>query len=493
MEPDSQGTLREGGLGRGDKWGLGLLSVAYVAAWTWASTLHCLWVDEDFTYQAVIRGWSGMAAFLAADVHPPLYFIILKLLRGATLWMGDEASLRLPSTLAGAAGLWAYFILFKRLCPRGQAPWLAVLMLALSPATTWYAGEARPYQFLLLNFALAWLALLWFWERPQAWGRAVLLGVAWAGIPYLHNVGLVGDASFLAYALWRGRREGAGRGLWGPLALAAGVAGLLYLPHVPTLLHQMASHSAYWIRRQHNPWKVWRDYLSFYFGLQQLGWSQVPWMLFTAYALLAPWPGWGEDRAHPVILSSVLGWFGLAYGLSLLVTPFMIHRTTLCAAPFIYLAVSRRLERLQRLAPTAALLGLALLAWPSQQTYQYQVPEREDARAAADFIARSPHAKDPVVLWEMVGPLYFQHRGLRLAVASRFPRGNEYSWTDYSSVPPGADFWLVDRLDHLPPCPAPRLCPWAHGDRYRVLAHTEIGRAPEHWFDLEIWRLRPLP
>jgi len=180
MELNEDSRLRsQGALSRRDTIGLLVLSLLYLGVWTWASTLTCLWTDEDFTYHAVIKDWAGMFAFLHEDVHPPLYFILAKIWYLACGWMGDATSLRLLSTLAGIAGLWVYFILFRRFSARGQAPWLAVVLLALAPSTSWYAEEARSYQFLLLAFAVAWLALLSFLEDSDSGIKIMLLGLCW--------------------------------------------------------------------------------------------------------------------------------------------------------------------------------------------------------------------------------------------------------------------------------------------------------------------------
>ncbi len=37
-----------------------------------------IWGDEQFTLNVVALPWSRVGAVLAADIHPPLYFVLLK-------------------------------------------------------------------------------------------------------------------------------------------------------------------------------------------------------------------------------------------------------------------------------------------------------------------------------------------------------------------------------------------------------------------------------
>jgi hypothetical protein len=475
---------------------LGLLSAANGTMVLWLSTFTGFWTDEDFSYQAVAKSWAGMFAFLRDDVHPPLYFILVKLWHGATAYMGDEASLRSFSALCAVAALWVYFALFRRLDPKGTAPWIAVLMMAMSPCLTWYSGESRPYALLILVFGSAWLALLRFWERPESGVSTVALGIALAAVPYTHSVGLVGDLAFAAFVAWERASGRVDTAHWKGLRQAAALCLVLYLPYVPVLLHQMGLHHDYWIGRQHNPWTIWREYTCYYLSLEQSPASIYPWMAVLAFSLGVPGARGFLDRGYQVCLCTLLGWLVLPWAMSLVMTPFLIHRVALCAAPLLFFAVARRLQDLHVLAAWAALLWLALLAWPAQQLMANSYPEREDARAAASLIATSPFSQDPVLLWDNTGPYYFRKENLLLAGPSHLPGIEAYSWDDFAQMPASGPFWVVTRSDHFrEKCPAPWLCPWDHVGQYHAARIATLGNNANVWFNLELWRLKrgPVP
>jgi len=116
-----------------------------------------LWLDEAYTWYFVQMSWSRMLeAVRIVGVHPPAYFLIVKLIIGP---LGEgEAALRLPSVAFFLAGL--VFVAFVGRRVGGTAGSLAAAWFwAFHPMLLWYARDARPYSlaaclsaFLLLNF-----------------------------------------------------------------------------------------------------------------------------------------------------------------------------------------------------------------------------------------------------------------------------------------------------------------------------------------------------
>lgn len=117
-----------------------------------------LWSDEGNSVALARRGFAEIAQRTAFDIHPPLYYWLLKLWIG--LFGDSEAGLR--SLSAGLSILLVYVI--ARLGGRLFSPrvgLLAAFIAAVSPLQIYYAQEARMYTLLaLLSSLTVWLALL---------------------------------------------------------------------------------------------------------------------------------------------------------------------------------------------------------------------------------------------------------------------------------------------------------------------------------------------
>lgn len=163
-----------------------------------------LWSDEIRTYEgAVLPFFEGVTH----KVYP-LYFMLAH----AALYFGDtEALLRLPSVLAGVAGVLALYGLGKAVHGR-VAGLLAALLLAVSPYHIAYSREARFYALLMLGGIL----LLWALHRALRSGGRVNWGLvaaatAIATLTHLFAVAPVA-VLFLGALVWllaarHGRRQ----------------------------------------------------------------------------------------------------------------------------------------------------------------------------------------------------------------------------------------------------------------------------------------------
>ncbi len=196
-----------------------------------------LWLDEVISVWQVQRSLPEMMRFVAVDIHPPLYYLLLH--GWLAVWSlppaGGEALVRFPSALASLFSLPVIYLAGRRL--GGSAVGLAAAaLLAVFPLDVWYAREARMY-----SLAALWtLVAIWAgirvasrdrWHDHVAFALAVLAGV------YTHYpFGLLWVAGFALVPILAHRK---GRALharhW--LVTQAGiVAGLI--PLVPFAAHQ---------------------------------------------------------------------------------------------------------------------------------------------------------------------------------------------------------------------------------------------------------------
>jgi mannosyltransferase len=146
-----------------------LLVLGGLALATFRLGAQSLWLDEAWTWWFTRLGWRELLqAVRIVAVHPPLYYIYVKLLALA----GTEAGLRLPSVLAYLAGIAGAihlgFLVGGR--PGGLA---GGLVWAAHPLTLWMARDARPYA---LSASLAVLAVALFFRLQRSW--STLFGVS---------------------------------------------------------------------------------------------------------------------------------------------------------------------------------------------------------------------------------------------------------------------------------------------------------------------------
>lgn len=193
-----------------------------------------LWLDELFTARVVGReSWAGLVDELAGDVHPPLYYALLRLF---TALAGDsDVALRAPSAIAGVLAVAGVYRLGRRLAGTGvglAGAWL----LAVAPFAVALDREARSNALLALlgvvGANLAADALTGGPRRTAAW--AVLV----AALLWTHPFGGFVAAALLGWVALEDR--GVARA-WLGGAVAGAVA---FLPWVGVLAAQLGRFRA---------------------------------------------------------------------------------------------------------------------------------------------------------------------------------------------------------------------------------------------------------
>jgi mannosyltransferase len=239
--------------------GWGILALA--VAWHFMNLgARSLWFDESFSWQLIQFPWREMIERAQADVHPPLYYIILK---PWTDLFGDSAfAMRLLSVAWFGVVLLGANLLCRESAatlavskPSEAGPALgrardaglmAMLLLATSPYLFHYSQEARMYtQLIGLCLLSNWLLLRAIRERarPALWWGAYAL--ASAGAAYTHYFGLFAVVAQATFCVGLLMATSGVRGLrpWADPTARRGLIAILltvglYLPWVPTLLRQ---------------------------------------------------------------------------------------------------------------------------------------------------------------------------------------------------------------------------------------------------------------
>lgn len=101
-----------------------------------------IWFDEAFSAYMTRFNFFDIAKYTAYDIHPPLYYWVLKL--WTMLFGTTDVALRSLSVLFGVAAIIFGFLLVRRLFGRKPAT-VSLILLVISPMLIRYGQEARMY------------------------------------------------------------------------------------------------------------------------------------------------------------------------------------------------------------------------------------------------------------------------------------------------------------------------------------------------------------
>ena len=208
-----------------------------------------LWSDEGNSVALARRGFSEIAQRTAFDIHPPLYYWLLKIW---TFVLGDsEFGLRSLSVCLAILLVYVIGVIGTRLySPRVGL--IAALIATFSPFQVYYAQEARMYMLLTLLASLTLLVtFLLLVELPTLKSGHTFLPFSYGYIIfttmglYTHYayplILVVTNIAFLGW-LWQTRAQGI-KNLTAVLhwAYLQMIPLLLYLPWLPTAWRQVTT------------------------------------------------------------------------------------------------------------------------------------------------------------------------------------------------------------------------------------------------------------
>lgn len=226
---------------------IGLIVLGFEAIfgiWLRFSTSSLLWLDEALTVNIARLPLSELRPALRRDGAPPLYYVLLH------FWMGlvgqSDGAVRSLSGIFSVLTVVVAFFLIRRVWSMEVAIIATAILLAM-PFATYYATEVRMYSLVMLLVTLGGLCLARLYEHATVW-RAALFALCVAALEYTHYWW-----TFLIAAL----------GLWLIVTLlvskdaptrrstfyaigALVVAGLAFLPWLPTFLFQSAHTGTPW-------------------------------------------------------------------------------------------------------------------------------------------------------------------------------------------------------------------------------------------------------
>lgn len=316
-----------------------------------------VWADEAYTFALIRHSYAEIWQITAADVHPPLYYFLLKLL---TMPFGYDLAVcrfvsAVPCILVVAVG--GYQI--RKLFGTPTAVLFMVLYL-LFPYTMTYAAEVRMYSlaelFVLLNAIYAYRC--WKDNRAKDWVLFALFGTCAA---YTHYFALVSAGVvygiLLVAAVWKKRKLLKG---W---AIASAGTIVLFLPWLGSFVSQLVYkvNNEYWIEPITLGTIV--NYVLTVFSAG--AWTSAPLFLGLAYGIAFLALLLGRNKSHIGVclcaLAVPLGTVAVGLLASILVRPVFVIRYILPSIPLAVFFFAFVLGNLKEETLFSGLLTVALI------------------------------------------------------------------------------------------------------------------------------------
>ena len=386
------------------------------------------WNDEGNSARLSERSLALIVEGTASDIHPPLYYILL---RGWRDLLGEtEFGLRSFSAFAGiltvAATLALGRLFFHQRAGPGQRATrltlMAAFLAAVSPALVYYSQETRMYSMLALLAIIATIAL-WRWlnaDPGSKWAVTYILAASaglythyfFPAILILHNmivlIWLLRSFATLVFdPLDLRQKRSVGKTVIQWLVMMA-IIVLLYLPWLPIFWRQAGGRPALRAPLSQFLWDSTR-WLSFGETIPDSGFF---WPTLAAFLLLIwTWLAGRRQALIPLLGTAVPLLFMYAAG----TTQPAFYKFMLTAVPFFVLWLGRALDLPRRWQKQKWIWLIPLLLfmpylWGTavslSNLYQNPTFARADYRGIVQRIAAADHPNAGIILnapnqWEV--------------------------------------------------------------------------------------------
>jgi hypothetical protein len=393
-----------------------------------------LWYDEGFTAFGSGLSPAKIVRYAQSSDFPPLYYL-LQHYWGAVFGR-SEYGLRALSAFVGTLSLPVFFLLAKKVLKDRMAVALAMWLFAFSIMQVWFSREARTYELASFVALVDLYAMVLFLERRSAATFATIVLASTASL-YLHNMMLFYLLALnVAWFIYPSERAWAERAR--ELLLVDVLAGLLYLPWVPSLLTQANINllqKGFWATRP-TAWSLFQtlttisgfypDYLTAVAARFSPLSSGRAWVCVLAgvsllCAALVAGGLWRVPRAERsrniALLLYCLLPILLVFLLSQISTPVYIDRifTNSSAVVPLVFAYPLALQKGRRGRILYGFLGIVLALTTALSGFGYlRDQEKEDWRGAATSLLRIPERNRLIVFVARSGEILFDYYAQRL-------------------------------------------------------------------------------
>jgi hypothetical protein len=387
-------------------WVVILIVLAGFGLRAWQLGEASLWDDEAMSK---LRAEAPLDQFLKrvqdSGNQMPLYFATLHLFPTES-----EFWLRLPSLLAGTAGIALVMFVTVRLYGNDRLALVAGTLLALNPYHIWLSRTARPYAQLFVFSLLAsyfFLVLLRGEQSRGNWIGFVLSSMAAYLTHYFAAALPLVQYILLAFIL-RGKRRVFWS--WVTAQVIAVIPTLIWI--VALLRREVVGIGIDWIKRPiladpfFTVWNLTLDYDGTTTWYAVLG-------LVAVFAGLLPGLYYGFRKRQTDPVSFYWFWLlvaplSLTFALSLFARPLFVDRYFMVLLPALLVLIAYGWMQLPRRAGAVALVIVAVVGVSNVVTTLHDgTDERQAWRAAAHHVAQGHRPEDGLVIASQVGLFSF--------------------------------------------------------------------------------------
>lgn len=392
-------------------------------------TASSLWHDEAFSALLINYSWHEMFYRIGLDVHPPLYYILLRLwadVLGHSMW-----ALRGFSAFFSIATVWMTYLFVKAAFKRESLAQISALLIALSPFQVQFVIEARMYTlgtFLVMSGAYFLVKALESQRanlsKGRVWSYWLVFALCNIGMFYTHYYLFFSAFAFGLYTLYYLYRNYGFS--WKEYKYALSAYTLLVLAYVPWLKSFAEQFGRvqdnYWIPKV-DRWSVFVANYKMIFGsrFESGGSLEHLWLilagLFTLFVICLLIKKERENYKWLVFLSLVVPFLG-AFALSLKQSIFL-DRYFVFAGLFLIIAIAIWLTEIRSIWLKNFLVFLVsvILLFTWAHTWQkLNIGAKQGMKAASSFINSNAGSNDKIFVgssFEFFNYKYYNHTGIK--------------------------------------------------------------------------------
>jgi uncharacterized membrane protein len=184
-----------------------LILAVYIATRIWDLTLYGLFSDEIFSVWIAGNSWREMMALIVEDVvHPPFFYLLLK------LWIGAGGSsllwIKLFPVIISVAAIVPFCLLCRELRLKAATINFAFALMAVNEYLITYSQELRMYSLvMLLTLGSMWLFAKFFNSDGASFKLQAALFISNLLLVYTHYYGwLIVAIEFLFLLIWNRKK-----------------------------------------------------------------------------------------------------------------------------------------------------------------------------------------------------------------------------------------------------------------------------------------------
>lgn len=354
------------------------------------------WLDEAFSVGLARDGVNTILDETSKDVHPPLYYFLL---RGWTLVFGGSVrAARLLSVVLSVGALAATFLVGRRLVGEAAAL-VAVALLTVSAFQIEFAQEARMYALLTLLATLSMGGFMRLFDPPFNRRSFAAFVIVTSAMTYTHVyaafVIAAQGAIVLAELAWRRRRALAVLTRW---AWAMALVFVAFLPWLPTFTWQVSYvQQSFWIAEPAS--NGWFEAFRTYAGSQMLVYLQVTLAVLGVVSLRRAAPAAGARSPLLFLLPWILGPILIPFALSFLGSSIFLPKYTIAASiPFALLVGAGIVSLPFRAARASVVVACIVLSLRTLPAY-YDTQTKDGWREAVAAVEARAGRGDLVVIY----------------------------------------------------------------------------------------------